>query len=150
MQIHNPCFYMLHEHHQYPNSHHTLAYHWRTGCQMKILRLPDINYPHNVFRLIDPIKRKYHMNRILYHITIFSVISITYIKWCALLLPEQSSVVHFFSRIPSPLQCFPNPDWAGAVHVLVLNMIPLPQVTLQSPQELQCVHAPSTVGSSSQ
>ena len=64
------------------------------------------------------------------------------------LVPGQAASSHASVDVASPTQSAPDPDGAGAVHVLVRDLVPSPQLAVQSVQEPHSDHPPSTPGAS--
>ena len=65
-------------------------------------------------------------------------------------IPGHAAVSHVSSSDSSPGQGAPVPTGSGAVHVLLFDLVPGPQLAEQSVQELHSDQPPSTpVGSTS-
>ena len=63
-------------------------------------------------------------------------------------VPGQAASSHASVDVDSPTQSAPDPDGAGAVHVLVRDLVPSPQLAVQSVQEPHSDQPPSTPGAS--
>ena len=60
-----------------------------------------------------------------------------------LVLPGHLLSSHFFSSLGSPAQSFPLPLGDGLVHVLSLEIVPMPQLVEHDPSNCQVDQLPS-------